>query len=130
VIAGHVNMFLANLSVVLPHATSGAVRLLAVTGEKRAPQLPNVPTFTEAGFPAAKSLLWTGLMAPTGTPSDIVERIAKEVKLAVKDPKIAERLVGIGVDPLGTSPAEFAAMIAADIPFWSEAARTAGVQAQ
>jgi tripartite-type tricarboxylate transporter receptor subunit TctC len=80
VIAGHVNMFLANLSVVLPHATSGAVRLLAETGEKRAPQLPNVPTFTEAGFPAAKSLLWTGLMAPTGTPSDIVERIAKEVK--------------------------------------------------
>jgi tripartite-type tricarboxylate transporter receptor subunit TctC len=130
VIAGHVNMFLANLSVVLPHATSGAVRLLAVTSDKRAPQIPNVPTFAEAGYPATKSLLWTGLMAPAGTPKEIVEQIAREVKLAVRDAKIAERLVIVGVEPLGSSPQEFAAMIAADIPFWSEAARTAGVQGQ
>src|SRR4029453_741062 len=92
VIAGHVQIFFANPAVVLPHATSGAVRLLAVTSDKRAPQIPNVPTFAESGFPAVKTLLWAGLMAPAGTPREIVDRIAKEVSLAVKDPKIAERL--------------------------------------
>jgi tripartite-type tricarboxylate transporter receptor subunit TctC len=112
----------------MPHATSGAVRLLAVTSEKRAPQIPGVPTFAESGFPAVKTLLWTGLMAPAGTPQEIVDRIAKEVSLAVKDPKIAERLTSVGVDPLGSSPQEFAATIAADIPFWSEAVKSTGVQ--
>jgi tripartite-type tricarboxylate transporter receptor subunit TctC len=130
VIAGHVSLFLANLSVVLPHATSGAVRLLAVTSEKRVPQIPDVPTFAEAGYPATKSLLWTGLMAPAGTPAEIVDRLAREVRLAVNDKKIADRLSGVGVNPVGSSPDEFAAMIAADIPFWLEAAKTAGVQAQ
>jgi len=63
-----------------------------------------------------------------GTPREIVDRIAKEVSLAVKDPKIAERLVSNGIDPLGSTPAAFAATIAADIPFWSETAKAAGVQ--
>jgi len=128
VVAGHVNVFFANLSIVLPQATSGAVRLLGVTSEKRAPQLPNVPSLAESGFPGFKVLLWTGLMAPAGTPREIVDRIAKEVSLAVKDPKIAERLVSNGIDPLGSTPAAFAATIAADIPFWSETAKAAGVQ--
>jgi tripartite-type tricarboxylate transporter receptor subunit TctC len=128
VIAGHVKIFFANLSVVVPLATSGALRLLAVSSEKRAAQIPNVPTFIESGFPGFKTLLWTGLMAPAGTPKDIIDRLAKEVALAVKDPKIVERLVGAGVDPLGNSPEEFAATIAADIGLWTEAAKIAGVQ--
>jgi tripartite-type tricarboxylate transporter receptor subunit TctC len=128
VIAGHVKIFFANLSVVVPYATSGALRLLAVTSEKRATQIPNVPTFIESGFPGFKTLLWTGLMAPAGTPKEIIDRIAKEVALAVRDPKIVERLVSVGVDPLGNSPQEFAATIAADIGLWTEAAKIAGVQ--
>jgi tripartite-type tricarboxylate transporter receptor subunit TctC len=128
VIAGHVKIFFANLSVVAPHATSGALRLLAVTSEKRAVQIPNVPTFIESGFPGFKTLLWTGLMAPAGTPKDIIDRIAKEVSRAVKDPNVAERLTSNGVDPLGNSPEEFASMIAADIALWAEAVKIAGVQ--
>jgi tripartite-type tricarboxylate transporter receptor subunit TctC len=67
-------------------------------------------------------------MAPAGTPKEIIERIANEVAGAVKDPKIAERLTGSGVDPVGNSPQEFAAMIAADLALWAEAIEVAGVQ--
>jgi len=113
---------------VLPHVTSGALRPLAVSSETRAARIPNVPTLAESGFPGFKTLLWTGLMAPAGTPKEIIDRLAKEVSRAVKDPNVAERLASNGVDPLGNSPEEFAAMIAADIALWAEAVRIAGVQ--
>ena len=67
-------------------------------------------------------------MAPAGTPKAIIDRIAKEVSWAVKDPNVAERLTSNGVDPLGNSPEEFAAQIASDIAFWAEAVKIAGVQ--
>jgi tripartite-type tricarboxylate transporter receptor subunit TctC len=128
VMAGHVATYFTNLSDVLPHAASGALRFLAVSGEKRAPQAPDVPTFIESGYPGFKILTWNGLMAPAGTPKEIIERVAKEVARAVKDPKIVERLIANGVDPVGSSPDEFAAMIAADIALWAEAVKIAGVQ--
>jgi tripartite-type tricarboxylate transporter receptor subunit TctC len=125
-IAGHVNAYLANLAVVLPHARSGALRPLAVTSERRVAQMPAVPTFMESGFPGFKVLTWNGLMAPAGTPRDITERIAREVARTVKDPHLTEKLAGIGVEPLGNTPDEFAAMVAADIALWKEAVRIAG----
>jgi tripartite-type tricarboxylate transporter receptor subunit TctC len=125
-IAGHVNAYLANLSVVLPHARSGALRPLAVSSERRVAQMPDVPTFIESGFPGYKVLTWNGLMAPAGTPKDITERLAQEVARTVKDPQLAEKLAGIGVDPLGNTPDAFAAMVAADIALWKEAVRVAG----
>jgi tripartite-type tricarboxylate transporter receptor subunit TctC len=128
IIAGHVPTYFAPLSDVLPHRTSGALRLLAVSSEKRLPQIPDVPTVNESGYPGFKTLTWNGLLAPAGTPKDIVDRIAREVSRAVKDQKFAERLVAMGVEPLGNSPEEFAAMIAADIAFWAEAIKIAGVQ--
>jgi len=128
VIAGHVPVHFATLSGAVPHARSGAVRLLAVRSEKRSPQIPEVPTFIESGFPGFKILTWNGLLATAGTPNEIIDRIAKEVSGAVKDPKLVERLAGTGVDPLGNSPEEFAAMIAADMALWAEAVKIAGVQ--
>lgn len=128
VIAGHVPAYFTSLSGVLPHAASGAVRLLAVSGERRASQVPDVPTFIESGYPGFKVVTWNGLLAPAGTPKDIVDGIAHEVARAVKDPQIAERLASNGVDPLGNSPDEFAAQIAADIALWAEAVKIAGVQ--
>jgi tripartite-type tricarboxylate transporter receptor subunit TctC len=128
VLAGHVPTYFAPLSDAVPHKTSGALRLLAVSSEQRAPQIPDVPTLSESGFPGFKTLTWNGLLAPAGTPKDIIQRIAKEVSAAVKDPKIVERLANFGVDPLGNSPEEFAAMIAADIALWADAVKIAGVQ--
>jgi tripartite-type tricarboxylate transporter receptor subunit TctC len=107
---------------------TGAVRLLAVSSEKRVPQLPDVPTFAESGFPGFKALTWNGLMAPAAVPKDIIDRIAAAVARAVKDAEFAKRLAAFGVDPLGNTPEEFAAMIAADISLWGEAIKMAGVR--
>jgi tripartite-type tricarboxylate transporter receptor subunit TctC len=127
-IAGHVKIYFANSSVVAPYATGGALRLLAISSEKRAPQIPDVPTFIESGFPGFTALTWNGLFAPAGTSKEITDRIAKEVARAVKDPSLSERLASNGVDPLGNSPEEFATMIAADIALWGEAVKIAGVE--
>jgi tripartite-type tricarboxylate transporter receptor subunit TctC len=129
VLAGHVQTYFGNLSDALPHVASGVIRPLATSAERRLPQLPDVPTFIESGFPGFKISTWNGLMAPTGTPRDIVGRLAAEVALAVKDPTVVERLAKFGVDPLGNTPEEFAAALPAELAFWAEAAQSAGVHA-
>jgi tripartite-type tricarboxylate transporter receptor subunit TctC len=129
VVAGHVPIYFATLSEAMSQANSGAIRLLAVSSEKRVRQIPNVPTFAESGFPGFRALTWNGLMAPSAMPTDTVERIAKEVSDAARDAKFAERLAAFGVDPLGNTPEAFAAMIAADIALWGEAVKIAGIQA-
>jgi tripartite-type tricarboxylate transporter receptor subunit TctC len=127
VIAGHVPVYFSNVSDALPHISSGALRPLAVTSEKPVAHIPAVPTFIASGFPGFRMWTWNGLMAPANTPQEIVDRIAREIRRAVNDPAFADRLAGNGVDPLGNSPAEFAAMIAADIAMWAEAVKIAGV---
>jgi tripartite-type tricarboxylate transporter receptor subunit TctC len=127
-VAGHVQVYFTNLSDVVQHAASGAIRPLAVSSETRAAQIPDVPTFIESGFPGFTIISWVGLMAPAGTSKEIVERIAGEISRAAKDPKFAERLAGNGVDPLGNSPQEFASQISADISLWEEAIKIAGAQ--
>jgi tripartite-type tricarboxylate transporter receptor subunit TctC len=128
VIAGRLSMYFANLSEALPHATNDAVRLLAITGELRTPRLPNVPTLNESGLPRFKSETWNGLVAPAGTSQEIIGRMSDEISRAVKDPAFSRRLVAIGVNPVGNTPAEFAGLIAADTALWAEAAEIAGVR--
>src|SRR5260370_30983188 len=108
----------------MSQANSGAIRLLAVSSEKRVPQIPNVPTFAESGFPGFRALTWNGLMAPSAMSMDTVERIAKEVSHAANDAKFAERLAAFGVDPLGNTPEPFPGMIAASISFRGEPINT------
>jgi tripartite-type tricarboxylate transporter receptor subunit TctC len=128
VVGGQVPAHLASLPDALPQAESGHVRLLAVTSEKRARQIPGVPTISESGFPGFKAATWNGLVAPAGTPRDIIDRIAAEVARGAKDPKVIERFVSFGVDPVSSSPEGFAAMIAEEIPLWAEAVKTAGAK--
>lgn len=102
------------------------------------PQFSIVPALMKTSYDPARDFVpisnvgtfvtWNGLLAPAGTPKEIVERIAQEVARAAKDPKVAARLAANGVDPLGDSPQEFAATIAADIAFWTEAVKISGVQ--
>jgi tripartite-type tricarboxylate transporter receptor subunit TctC len=129
-IAGHVPVMLSNLYDALPQAAAGAIRLIAVTGDQRASQIPDVPTISESGFPQFKTLTWNGLLAPAGTPKEVVDLLANQVAAAVKDAKFAERLASYGVDPLGNSPEDFTAMIAADTALWAEAVKIAGVKEQ
>jgi tripartite-type tricarboxylate transporter receptor subunit TctC len=130
VIAGHLPTMFSNVSDALPHAASGSIRLLAVSSEKRAPQIPDVPTVAESGFPGFNVLTWNGLVAPAKTPNEIVAKIAGEIGRAVKDPQFLKRLEAYGADPLGNKPDEFAAMIKADTALWADAVKASGVKLQ
>ncbi len=130
VIAGHLQVMFSNVSDALPQAASGSIRLLAVSSAQRAPQIPNVPTVAESGFPGFSVLTWNGLVAPAGTPKPIVDLLAREIAAAVKDPKFIERLETYGVDPVGDTPEEFAKTIAADVAQWAEAVKMVGLAAQ
>jgi len=128
ILGGHVPTYFANLSEVLPHAKKGAFRLLAQTGETRAPQLSDVPTVAEQGYPGFRSLTWNGLLAPAGTPRPVVERLAELVVAATRDATIAGRMTAIGVIPVGNTPQQFADILRTDMATWSEAVRIAGVK--
>jgi len=127
-VAGHVPCYFGNLNELIPHAGSGRVRILATSGAKRAPQLPNVPTVAEQGYPGFRTLTWNGYVAPAGTPRDIVERLARELAAACNDAAFAARLDKIGVDPVCGSPAEFAQAIREDLVIWKEAVLAAGIK--
>jgi tripartite-type tricarboxylate transporter receptor subunit TctC len=128
VVAGHLPTMFSNISDAVPQATSGAIRLLAVSSAQRAPQIPDVRTIAESGFPGFNVLTWNGLMAPAGTPKEIVDKIAAEVARAVKDPQFVARLEQIGADPLGNSPEEFRTMIATDTALWADTVHSLGLK--
>jgi tripartite-type tricarboxylate transporter receptor subunit TctC len=130
VVAGHLPAMFALFGDALSQAENGTVRLLGISSEERSAQAPQVPTIAESGYPGFKATSWWGLMAPAGTSKRIVDRIAAEVASAIKDPNIVERLTSFGVDPMGNSPTEFAAMVRADIELWAEALKLAGLHAQ
>lgn len=130
VIAGHVPAMFSNLADVLPQMSSGKLRLLAVSSEKRVSQAPDVPTVAESGYPKFKTQTWNGLMARKGTPQDVIDKVAAEMAKAAKDPKFVEKLAGFGADAQGNTPQEFAKMIADDVALWAEAVEIAGVKQQ
>ena len=129
VVAGHVNCYFGNYNEILPHAGSGRVRVLATSGEKRARQLPDVPTVAEQGYPGFRTETWNGYVAPGGTPHEIVERIAREIAAGCKDPGFVARLDKIGVDAVCSTPEQFAQAIRDDLKLWKDAAAAAGMKA-
>ncbi len=127
-VAGHVPMYFGNLSEALPHAGGNAIRVLAISDEKRSKLLPNVPTVAEALFPGFKTVTWNGLFTTAGTPPEIVDLISKEVQAALSDKGILAKLEGLGVDPVGDTPNAFAKTIAEDIKLWAEAVKIADIK--
>jgi len=128
VLGGHVPAYFANLSEVLPHANKGTLRFLAQTGETRAPQLPDVPTIAEQGYPGFRSLTWNGLLAPTGTPQAVVDRLAGLVAAATHDPEIAGRMQAAGLIPVGDTPSQFAETLRADLKSWAKTVKLFGAR--
>jgi tripartite-type tricarboxylate transporter receptor subunit TctC len=129
VVAGHVNCYFGNYNELIPHASSGRMRLLATSGEKRARQLPDVPTVAEQGFPGFRTGTWNGYVAPAGTPREIVERIAREIGAGCKDATFVARLDKIGVDAACGTPAQFEQAIRDDLRLWKDAVTAAGIKA-
>jgi tripartite-type tricarboxylate transporter receptor subunit TctC len=125
-LAGQVPLYFGNLAEILPHA--GQIKILAVSGTKRAAQLPAVPTLAEAGYPGFHTATWNGLAAPAGTPRDIVMRLYQAMRPAAADPDFVAKLAGIGVDPVCDTPEEFTALLRTDLVTWAEAVRISGAK--
>jgi len=126
-VGGQVQMYFGNASELIAQSKSGKIRMLGVSSEKRAPQLPDVPAIAES-FAGFRTGTWNGYLAPAGTPKVIIDQLAQEVAKIVREPQTAERLRSIGVEPLGNTPAEFAEFLRREAPFWSEAVRASGIK--
>jgi tripartite-type tricarboxylate transporter receptor subunit TctC len=128
VISGQVSMTFASILSGHPHARSGKLRALAVTGAKRSPAVPELPTMIEAGVKGYESATWYGLLAPAGTPPDIVAKLNAEVVAILKQPETHERLSKEGADPVGNTPAEFGKFIRSEIAKWGKVIKAAGIK--
>ena len=118
-VGGQVQIAFLGIPAVLPYAKSGRLRVLAVTGRRRSPELPDVPTVDESGVPGYEVSPWYGLLAPAATSGAIVERLALEATRIVRAAETREKLALAGAEAAGSTPAEFAAVIRADTATWS-----------
>jgi tripartite-type tricarboxylate transporter receptor subunit TctC len=114
VLGKQIPLVTASLSAAMPHIQAEKLRPLAMTGPARWPTLPDVPTIAESGYPTVISLVWLGILAPSGTPQPIVDRLNREIAAALSAPEIRDRITSLGAVPAGGSPADFDAMLKAD----------------
>jgi tripartite-type tricarboxylate transporter receptor subunit TctC len=126
VIGGHDQMMFATAASVVGHIKGGKVRALAVTTLKRTSILPDLPTMDEAGLKGFEASTWHGLVAPAGTPPEIIAKLHDAAVKALHDPGVQESLGRLGVDIVGDTPKEFAAYIAAEIPKWTAIVKASG----
>ena len=128
VLSGQMDMAFEPISVMVGHVREGTVIPLVVTGATRSPELPDVPTMIESGYPGFVSMSWTGIVAPAGTPPEVVAKLNRAVIDSFRSEEARESLARLGAEPNFGTPESFGAMIAAEIPKWAETVRAAGVR--
>jgi tripartite-type tricarboxylate transporter receptor subunit TctC len=127
VVSGQVSMTFSSILSGQPHYRTGKLRALAVTGIKRSAAVPELPTMMEAGVKDYESATWYGIVAPAGTPQEIVAKLNAEIVAILKNPEVNERLSKEGADPVGNTSAEFGKFIASEIDKWRKVIRAAGI---
>ncbi len=130
ILSNSVDCYWAPISAALSNVKSGKLRPLAVSTPKRNPQMPDVPTTGEAGVKGADSPLWFGVWAPAGTPAEIVAKVNADVRKALADPDVKEKLANLGNDAMDMSPQEFAAFVRSEIETYGRVVRAAGITPQ
>ena len=130
VIAGRVTMTFQNAGAILPTVREGKLRPLAVTSLKRSPNMPEFPTMIEAGVADFEATSWFGLLAPIGTPLEIVTKLHHEAVRIVSSPDMREKFALIGLDVVGDAPDAFAAIIHSDTLKWAKVIKEAGIKAE
>jgi tripartite-type tricarboxylate transporter receptor subunit TctC len=129
-LAGVVQLKLDTYTTSNPHVAAGKLRMLGIASRSRSKLMPDTPTIAEMGLPDYEGILWIAIMAPSGTPQAIVDRLAGASAKAARAPDIVERLQRDGVEPVGGTPAELGRMIARELPQWRELAKAANIKLQ
>ncbi len=129
-IAGHVDISFATILESSGHIKSGRLRALAVTSDRRYPTLPDVPTLSESGLRGFNTGSWIGLVAPAGTPREIIDKVARDVREVVTAPDVRDQFIAQGATPVGGTPAEFAALIDADRKRYAQIIRERNITAE
>ena len=127
-IAGEIPVAFIDLPAALPHIRSGKVRGVATTGSRRPAAAADLPTMAEAGLAGYEVVGWTGLIAPAGTPPQIVQRLSTEVNRVMNLPEVREKLLAVAVEPTTATPEQFSAFIAAEIPRWARLVQASGAK--
>ena len=129
-LGGQITMYFGGIPVQLPLIRAGKLRALGTSGAQRSPHLPDIPTVAEAGVPGYEADVWYGLYVPRGTPSAIVAKISADARRALLDKASHERFNALGVDPVGSSPAEFKSLMARESEKWAKVVSAAGIVRQ
>ena len=125
---GRLNIFFGNITNVLPLVREGKLRAFAVTSRKRSPQIPELPTMEELGFPGFDATAWFGLMAPAGTPRPIVDKLHDETVRILAQPDVRTKLEGLGLQLVGNTPEQFAEVVKNELPMWGKVLKDAGIK--
>lgn len=128
VVAGQVHVMIDGPPPFLGHVKAGRLRALAVANEKRLAQLPDVPTFAESGYSGMEAGLWYGMLAPKGTPRDVINRLNAAINKALQQPEVRRRFAASSVEIIGGTPKEFGNYIASEIKRWGDVARAAKIR--
>lgn len=126
---GQVAVMMDTPGFMLPHSRAGKIRALAMASEKRVAVAPELPTLIESGVNVVGGT-WVGILAPAGTPREIVSVLSKEMQAAVRKPELRERFTALGIDPAGTTPEEFAAFLRNEVDKWGKVIRAANVKVE
>jgi tripartite-type tricarboxylate transporter receptor subunit TctC len=129
-LAGRIDMFIGAINSLLPLIKDGKLRAIAAAGRARIPSLPDIPTMAEAGLPGVEVGSGVGLVAPAGTPADVVEVLNREIGKIIATPGFHQRMAAIGVDVVGTTPADYAKMLKDDYEKWGKVVEASGLKPQ
>jgi tripartite-type tricarboxylate transporter receptor subunit TctC len=127
-LGGRTAMIFDTITAILPHVQSGGVRALAVTTAKRSAALPDLPTIAESGLPGYDANTWGGILAPAGTPKEIVAKLNAEINKALATEDVRAKLTASGIDIQGGTPAEFGDYIKGEVVKWAKVTKEAGIQ--
>ena len=127
-LSGQVQLMFSSTVAIMPQVRAGRLRPLAMTGARRSPAMPELPTVAESGVPGYETASWYGVLAPAGTPRAIIDKLSREIAKITRMPDVSERMTSEGAEPAGNSPEEFATYIKRELARWSRVIKQARIR--